>query len=194
MVLILENKSGFAGFVVRNWIVLAVIVVVALFSIGEYNSMNAGRVNVDSKYAQVDNEFQRRAELIPKLVNIVKGYSKHEDKVLTAVTQARAGAVSAKTPGEIDAANAQLSSAFNLVVESYPNLKANEQFTALFRENTGSDNRITTAKRDYNNAVASYNLKLTSFPANIFAGIFNFQQRELFKADADAKANPKVEF
>ena len=178
----------------KNPILVAVLVILCIVTATQYNSLNASSVNVDRQFAQADNELNRRAELIPKLVNIVKGYAAHENKVLTAVTEARSGVSSAKTPDQLDAANAKLTSTFNMVVESYPNLKADKQFMALFRENVESDNRITQAKRDYNNATTAYNLKVTSFPANIFAKIFAFEKRDVFKTDEAAKANPKVEF
>lgn len=179
-------------------IAVAIAVFIGLASIiGCYNSLVNANVAVDHAASQVEVDLQRRGDLIPNLVNTVKGYTKHENGTLVAVTEARAKLQDAKTLKEKDAANTELSSALNrlmMVQENYPNLKADKHYTDLMRELAGTENRIKKSRKNYNDTTAKYNAKVQHFPTNIFAGMFGFQTRDLFQADEDAKTNPKVEF
>jgi LemA protein len=180
-----------------KWIIAGVFVVLALFCVGEYNGMQSSKVNVDTQWSQVENQMQRRYDLIPNLVNTVKGYSVHEEKAIQAVADARAKMGSAQTPVQKDEANTELNGALSrlmMVVENYPNLKADKQYTQLMNELAGTENRIAVARKDYVGAVRNYNLKVTTFPGNMFANVFGFQTMEQFKADDNAKSAPKVEF
>ena len=164
---------------------------------GSYNSLVNANVTVDHAAAQVEVDLQRRGDLIPNLVNTVKGYTKHENGTLVAVTEARAKLQDAKTLQEKDAANTELSSALNrlmMVQENYPELKADKHYSDLMRELAGTENRIKKSRKKYNDVTAAYNAKVQHFPTNIIAGVFGFQPRDLFQADEGAKANPKVEF
>lgn len=162
-----------------------------------YNSLQTVKIEADAQYGQVENQIQRRADLIPNLVNTVKGYTKHEEKVLTEVTAARAKVSNAKGVEEMAAANNELSGALSrlmVVVESYPQLKSDAHFTELMREISGTENRIAVARKDYNAAVKEYNLAVSTLPKSIIAGFMGFAPRPQFEADAAAKTAPKVEF
>jgi len=180
------------------WIVIAIVVVFFIASIfSSYNSLVNAREDVNQSYSQIENQLQRRMDLIPNLVSTVKGYASHEKDVITSISNARANLASAKSPADKAAANDQLSGALNrllVVVENYPNLKANEEFTQLMDELAGTENRIAVARQDYNNAVATYNKKVQKFPGALVANLFGFKQKEYFKADTNAKETPKVDF
>lgn len=178
-------------------ILLAVLVAVGGGGISTYNGLKSARVEVDAQYGQVENQIQRRADLIPNLVNTVKGYMKYEENVLKEVTEARARVMGAKTPEDMAAANAELSGALGrliAVAENYPQLKANEHFTELMREIAGTENRISVARRDYNEAIKRYNVKVETFPGNLFAGMLGYSTMKQFAAEEAAHAVPKVEF
>lgn len=179
------------------WIVLAVVGVLILSCVGEYNGLQTSKVNVDAQWAQVENQMQRRYDLIPNLVNTVKGYASHEKETIQAIADARAKMGSAQTRVEKDEANTELNGALSrlmMVVENYPDLKANESFKQLMDELAGSENRIAVARRDYVNGVQKYNVKVSTFPGNIFANIFGFERLDQFKADEQAKTAPVVKF
>ena len=162
-------------------IIVAVIVIALIGSIaGSYNNLVKLRENVTSAQSVVETQLQRRADLIPNLVNTVKGYASHEEDVFTAVADARTALSGAKT---VDA-----------IAESYPDLKANENFINLQDELAGTENRISVARQDYNNAAKEYNTKIQSFPASIIAGLFHFEKADYFTATAEAATVPAVDF
>ena len=152
-------------------IIVAVIVIALIGSIaGSYNNLVKLRENVTSAQSVVETQLQRRADLIPNLVNTVKGYASHEEDVFTAVADARTALSGAKTVDELNSAQSQLDSAVSrllAIAESYPDLKANENFINLQDELAGTENRISVARQDYNNAAKEYNTKIQSFPASI---------------------------
>ncbi len=185
----------------KKWVPLIVIgsivLIIVLFAVSRYNSLVSGSESVDNKWAQVENQLQRRAELIPNLVNTVKGAAAHEKEIIDSVTQARAKLAGARGPEEAGKANGELTSALNrlmVVVENYPQIKANENFRALQDELAGTENRIATERMRYNDAVKDYNASIKRFPNNMFAGMFGFDGREYFQADAGAKNAPQVKF
>ena len=164
-----KKRKGVSGIVIA---IIAIIAVLAIFLIPSYNGLVKQKEQLDESYAQVQNVVQRRADLIPNLVNTVKGYSKHEKDTLTEVTQARAGIQNAKGPKELADANEQMSQAIrniNVVAESYPELKADKQFSQLMDELAGTENRISVERKNYNSEVKAYNTKVKSFPTSIFA-------------------------
>jgi LemA protein len=183
-------------------IVVLVLVVVLLAMGGKYigvrNDLVTRKEAVSAAWSQVDVALQRRADLIPNLVETVKGFAKHEEKAIDDVASARAALIGAKSPSQKIAANSQLDGALGrllVVVENYPNLKANENFLRLQDELAGSENRIATERRKYNETVQKYNTDIELFPQNIAASMFGFRREEAyFKADADARTAPKVKF
>ena len=179
-------------------IIPLVLALIMVFSgIGLYNSVKSAKIEVDTQYGQVENQIQRRADLIPNLVNTVKGYMQYEEKVLTEVTAARAKVAGAASPEEIAAADQELTGALGrllAVVENYPTLKSDAHFTELMREIAGSENRIAVARRDYNNAIREYNITVSTFPGNIFAGMMGYGLLAPFAADEAAHNVPQVAF
>jgi LemA protein len=178
--------------------VIVIIILIFLFSVlGTYNRLVALDEGVKTAWSQVENQLQRRMDLIPNYVETVKGYAKHEREVLTEVTKARAKVAGAGSIEGKIAANNELSSALArllVVVERYPDLKANQNFIRLQDELAGTENRIAVERRRYNEAVRVYNTKIRSFPTNIMAGMFGFGRADLFQAPEAAKAPPKVKF
>ncbi|MFA4871127.1 MAG: LemA family protein [Pedobacter sp.] len=186
-------------------IVGALALVVSMSGCG-YNSMVSLDEGVKAKWNQVETQYQRRSDLIPNLVNTVKGAAKFEQSTLTAVTEARAKATQVTvdpdklTPENIEkfqAAQGQVSQALGrlmMITENYPQLKATEQFRDVSAELAGTENRIAVARKDFNEAVQTYNTKVRSFPTNLTAGLFGFKQKTGFKAEAGAEKAPKVEF
>ena len=179
-------------------ITVLMVVVLAVGSVfGFYNGMVSANENVDSKWSQVDNQLQRRSDLIPNLVNTVKGYASHEKEVFQSVSDARAKMAGAQSVGDKLAANTELNSALSrllAVAENYPQLKADQNFRQLQDELSGTENRIAVARKDYNDAVQSYNTKIKSLPYSLFAGALGFTARDYFKVEETAKAVPKVQF
>lgn len=182
-------------------IILAVIlvIVIAFGSViaGSYNNLVRLDEETNAQWAQIDNQLQRRADLIPNLVSTVKGFAAQEENVLLGVTQARSRLETARTPGELAEADAQLTTALerlNVVVEAYPELKSNENFIRLQDELAGTENRIAVSRMDYNESVRKLNDKVRSFPTNIIAGMFGFDQREYFEVSEQAKEVPQVNF
>jgi LemA protein len=183
-------------------IVLGVVVLLALILggslMGSRNDLVTEREAIHGAWAQVDSVLQRRLDLIPNLVETVKGSAAHEEKVIGEVTAARAAMMGARTPQERIQENARLDSALGrlmVVVENYPNIKANENFLKLQDELAGTENRIAVERRKYNEVVQKYNTDIALFPKNIAAGMFGFQREDAyFKADTAAKEAPKVKF
>lgn len=183
-------------------VVLGVLVLAGLLLGGSLmssrNDLVAEREAIHGSWAQVDAALQRRLDLIPNLVETVKGSAAHEEKVVGEVTEARAAMMGAKTPQERIQANNQLDGALGrlmVVVENYPNIKANENFLHLQDELAGTENRINVERRKYNETVQKYNTDIALFPKNIAAGMFGFQREDAyFKADTAAKEAPKVKF
>ncbi len=177
---------------------LIAVVILAVTFIGMYNGLIAKHENIIAKWAQVENQLQRRNDLIPNLVNSVKGYTSHEKTVLENITVARSQWAGARTLEEkvkaasaTDAALARLL----LVVENYPNLKADQTFLKLMDELSGTENRIAVERMRYNEAVRDYNIAVRTFPGNIIAGSFGLHPAtEYFKAEEKAKAVPEVKF
>ena len=162
-----------------------------------YNTFVSQEETVKTQWAQVENQLQRRNDLIPNLVETVKGYAAHEEGVFKDIADARAKLVAAKSPDEtIAAANQQTSALGRLLAisESYPQLKANEQFNRLSDELAGTENRIAVERMRYNEAVQKYNTSRRQFPANITAKMFGFKEYPLFQAPPEAKQVPKVNF
>ena len=182
-------------------IVLAVIafLAISLYSLvaGNYNKFVKMDVGIKAAWSQVENQLQRRYDLIPNLVETVKGYAKQEKDVLVEVTNARSRVGGAGTVPDKIAANNELSSALSrlmVVVERYPDLKSNQNFLKLQDELAGTENRIAVERMRYNDAVKIYNQAIRTFPANIIAGIFGFKDAAFFEAPKEAKAAPKVKF
>lgn len=178
-------------------VIVIILVVIALLFIPKYNSLVTAEENVDSKWAQVENQLQRRFDLIPNLVESVKGYANHEQEVITSITEARAQMGSANSPQEQAVANDALTGALSrllVVVENYPNLKADANFRQLMDELAGTENRLAVAREDYNNEVQQFNKHVKRFPGNLVAGMFGFEQKEYFKAAAGADKAPSIDF
>lgn len=186
----------------KGWIIIGVIILVVIIAAshgcGTYNQIVTLDENVETAWSQVENVLQRRNDLIPNLVNTVKGYASHEEEVLTKVTEARARVGGAATRPEKIAANNQLAAALSrllLVVERYPDLKANQNFLSLQDELAGTENRIAVERRRYNEAVKGYNTYVRRFPNNLIASIFGYSKEDVyFKAEEGAKEVPKVDF
>ena len=186
----------------RNLIIAIVVILVVVFSLfsflkGTYNNFVSLDEAVKASWAQVENQLQRRYDLIPNLVETVKGYAKQEKDVLVEVTNARARVGGAtNVPDKINANN-ELSGALSrllVVVEKYPDLKSNQNFIRLQDELAGTENRIAVERKRYNDTVRTYNVAIRSFPANMLAGMFGFQKATFFEAPAAAKAAPQVKF
>ena len=183
-------------------VVIGVIVLAALgvfgWAMGSKNTLVTERESVNAAFAQVDVALQRRADLIPNLVETVKGFAKQEQAVIKEVTDARAALGGARTPSEKIAANGQLDGALSrllVVVENYPQLKSNENFLRLQDELAGTENRIAVERRKYNETVQKYNTDIELFPKNIAASIWGFKREDAyFQADAASKQAPKVKF
>ena len=190
------SKGTIIGLLVLG-VVLLLIFILAVVSIGTYNSLVSKEVEVDKSWSEVDNQLMRRSDLIPNYVETVKGYAAHENELFTNIANARAKlAGAANVPDKISAAN-ELSgflSRLLVIVENYPQLKANENFMKLQDELAGTENRISVARTRYNQAVQAFNTSVRSFPSNLIAGIFNFQKKEFFEAPESAKTVPQVKF
>lgn len=178
--------------------IVAVIGILAAIVAGMYNGFVSAEESLKNAQSQVGVQLQRRADLIPNFVATVKGYSDYEQSTLTAVTEARASVGKAQTVAEQQAAGTELDKAIsvwvNAVTEAYPDLKADAQYVALQDELAGTENRVATARKDYNKVAESYNLKIRRFPSNIFAGMFGFQKADYFEADDSASTVPSVDF
>jgi LemA protein len=181
-----------------GWIILIILVVLIASLVGMYNGLVGLRNRVKNAWSQIDVQLKRRHDLIPNLVETAKGYVQHERGTLEEITKARARAMDAGTVGEKAKAETDLSGAlgrFMLVVENYPNLKANQNFLALQEELTSTENKIAFARQSYNDSVLFYNNKIQMFPSNLIANFFNFVKEEFFEVEEPSdKAVPKVSF
>ena len=186
----------------KPWqIILIVVAVLAVALVGytvkSYNGLVTLKQEVTQKESDIQTTLQRRADLIPNLVNTVKGYASHEESIMKEVSDARAALVGANNTGDQLAANEQMTSALNrllAIAENYPDLKANTNFIQLQDELSGTENRITQARRAYNDAVKTYNTKIQRFPTSLIAGIFNFEAFDYFQANEGAQEVPSVNF
>ena len=188
------------------WIVLGIVAVVLIWGVSAYNGLVTKEERVSSAWANVETVYQRRADLIPNLVNTVKGYAAHESQTLMEVTEARAKSTaisvdpSTATPEQMEAwmrAQSEVGSALGRLIaisENYPDLKANQNFLELQKQLEGTENRISTERRKYNEEVRNYNVKLRRFPTNIIAGMFGFEKRVMFESQEGAEVAPVVEF
>ena len=187
-------------------ITIAIVAVVLIWGVSGYNGLVSMDEGVQNKWADVETQYQRRADLIPNLVNTVKGYAAHEKETLEGVVKARSEATSVKVDPENMTAEqmAQYQKAQNgvssalskllLVVEKYPDLKANQNFLELQSQLEGTENRITVARRDFNGAAKEYNTAIRNFPKNILAGMFGFEKKAYFEAQEGAEKAPEVQF
>ena len=186
----------------KPWhIILIVVAVLAVALVGytvkSYIGLVTLKKEVTQKESDIQTTLQRRADLIPNLVNTVKGYASHEESIMKEVSDARAALVGANNTGDQLAANEQMTSALNrllAIAENYPDLKANTNFIQLQDELSGTENRITQARRAYNDAVKTYNTKIQRFPTSLIAGIFNFEAFDYFQANEGAQEVPSVNF
>ena len=190
-----------------GWIIpVALLVVIIMWAVSGYNGMVSMDESVQGKWADVETQYQRRADLIPNLVSTVKGYAAHESETLESVVKARSEASWVKvdpeniTPeklAEYQKAQSGVSSALGrlmVIVEKYPDLKANQNFLELQSQLEGTENRINVARRDFNEAAKQYNTSIRRFPKNIIAGMFGFEKKAYFEAEKGAEQAPKVEF
>lgn len=187
----MKNKLG---------VILAIVIVLAIVAVPfltSYNGFVNAEENVEQQYSQIENQLQRRADLIPNLVNTVKGYASHEKEVLTDIAEARSKLIGAKSVEDQANADASLSNALSrllVISERYPELKADKQFTQLMDELSGTENRIAVARKDYNDQVAVFNKKVRRFPGRIVASVAGFEKKEYFKAEQGADKAPNVDF
>ncbi len=187
-------------------VVLGVLAIIALWAMNCYNALVEGQEDVEAAWAQVENQYQRRADLVPNLVATVKGYAAHEEQTLEGVIAARAQATQVKVdPTQLtteqleafQAAQGELSQALGRLIaiaESYPDLKANENFRDLQVQLEGTENRIAVARQMFNETAKAYNQRVRRFPSNIIARLWSFERKAYFESDPEAKHAPKVEF
>ena len=189
-----------------SWIIIIVLVIAAIMSVSKYNTMVGMEEAVSEQWANVETQYQRRADLIPNLVSAVKGYAAHEKDVFESVTKARASATSvtidasnltAENIQKFQAAQGSLNSALSrllAVAERYPDLKANQNFLELQAQLEGTENRIAVERRRFNEQVKIYNTYIRKFPTNLVAGMFGFERQATFAADDGAEKVPEVKF
>lgn len=183
-----------------NYVVIAVIVVLVLlilYVISTYNGLVSLRNKKDDQWAQIDVQLKRRADLIPNLVEIVKGYAKHESETLEKVIEARNTYMTAKTPEDEMKASGEVTQALNKLLalsEAYPELKANQNFLGLQQDVSDTEDKISYARQFYNDSVLTYNNKVQMFPSNIIAGMFNFTKATFFEVSDSDKEAPKISF
>lgn len=177
--------------------VIAFIVIILIIAISSYNGIVSKNEAVDSALSDLDVMLQRRADLVPNLVSTVKGYTNHETEIIDKVTEARTKLVNANSIEEKSTANNELSNSLNalmVVVENYPDLKSSANFIQLSDELAGTENRIAVARKDYNNAVKTFNTAIIKFPSNIFANMFGFEKATYFEAEESSLEVPSVSF
>jgi LemA protein len=178
-------------------ILIAVLVLLALYAVVTYNGLVSLRNRIENAWAQIDVQLKRRYDLIPNLVETVKGYAAHERETLDAVIQARNAGMNAQGPHDQAQAENMISGALKSLFalsEAYPDLKANQNFAQLQEELTGTEGRIAYARQFYNDTVYKYNTKIQSFPSNVLANMFRFSEREYFQADDESRGPTQVSF
>jgi len=178
-------------------VIVVIILLVIIYLVAAYNGLIRRRNQIENAWSQIDVQLKRRHDLIPNLVETVKGYAAHEKSTLDAVIQARNAAVAAPTPGATAVAEGQLTGALRQLFalgEAYPDLKANQNFLALQEELSATEGRVAYARQFYNDSVLEYNNKLQQFPTVYYAKILNFERREYFETDEAARETPAVEF
>ena len=178
-------------------VIVVLVVLLALYAIITYNGLVGLRNRIENAWAQIDVQLKRRYDLIPNLVETVKGYASHERETLDAVITARNAGINATGPEQQAAAENQLTGALKSLFalsEAYPDLKANQNFSQLQEELTGTEGRIAYARQFYNDTVYRYNTKIQSFPSNVLAGSFRFSEREYFQADDESRGPTQVSF
>jgi LemA protein len=178
-------------------VILVIVVLAVIGGIASYNRFVSQKNLIKDAWANIDTELRRRYDLIPNLVETVKGYAAHERQVFENVTQARANAINAQGPAQQAEAENVLSGALKslfAVAEAYPELKANQNFLSLQEELTSTEDRVAYARQFYNDSVLSYNNKLQTFPRNVIAGMFNFEKREYFEGEPEATGPVRVQF
>ncbi len=179
-------------------IVIGILIIAAFAAVGIYNSLVGLRNQADNAWSQIDVQLKRRHDLIPNLVETAKGYMQHERQTFESITEARSRAMGAKSVAEASRAEGALTEAlskFMLVVENYPDLKANQNFLALQETLTSTENKIAFSRQAYNDAILFYNNKLQMFPSNIVGGMFSFAKRDYFEIESPAeRETPKVSF
>ena len=179
------------------WIPLGIIAILVLWFVGTYNSLVRLDNSVEEKWAQVENQYQRRIDLIPNLVETVKGFASHEKNLFTEITKLRSQWSNAQTRTEQTTAAQGLESAVSrllLVAENYPQLKSNENFLALQSQLEGTENRVATERKRYNEDVLAFNTKIRTFPSSLIAGMFGYQKKDYFQSDEGADQVPQVQF
>lgn len=181
-----------------GFIILAIVVIIIVTIIGMYNGLVQSRIKVDNAWSQIDVQLQRRFDLIPNFVETVKGYMSHEKETFEKIAALRTSWANAESVSDKAKLDGELSTTLKTIMavsESYPELKANQNFSELSEELRNTENKISFARQFYNDSVTMYNTKLQVFPSNIIAGMFNFTPRDLFKAESDeARKNVKVDF
>ena len=178
-------------------ILLGIVGILAVILVPSYNNFVQLEEDVNQSYSQIENQLQRRLDLIPNLVETVKGFAEQEQEVIQSVTEARSNLAGAGSVQEQAQADAELSGALSrllVVVENYPELRSSENFQQLSDELAGTENRIAVARQDYNTAVAEFNRRVRSFPGNMVAGVFGFDEKQYFEADPEATEVPEVDF
>lgn len=179
------------------WIVIGIVVLLAVYVVGTYNVLITLRVRIEEAFSGIDVQLKRRADLIPNLVETVKGYAKHEKEVFENVTKARSALMSAdntKTKAEADNMLTGALKSLFAVAEAYPDLKANTNFQDLQRQLEDTEDKVAYSRQFYNSNVQDYNTKIQLFPSNLIAGIFNFQKYDFFEAEEQERKNIEVKF
>lgn len=177
-------------------VVIAVVLVAVFIPVSSYNGLVSLQAKVEEQSSDIDAQLQRRADLIPNLVSTVKSYTKHEEKVFTALSEARQSLMSAKSMEEKAEADQELKTALNNVIaiaEAYPELKSSELYVSMMDDLEGCENRISYARKEYNGAAKTYNTRCRTFPSAIFAGLFGFEQVSYFEASEGADTVPSVD-
>lgn len=181
-----------------GWVILVIVILLVLWVIGQYNGLISLNQKVKNAWSQIDVQLQRRFDLIPNLLETVKGYMKHEGDVLTKVAELRSAWANATTVHEKSELDSELSQSLKTIMavsENYPDLKASQNFSELQEELQNTENKISFSRQFYNDSVTKYNTKLKLFPTNLIAQMFNFTEEELFKVDSEeARKNVKVQF
>lgn len=179
------------------WVIGIIVVIGLLFFVSKYNSLVKGEESIEGSWAQVENQLQRRFDLIPNLVETTKGYAAYEEQIFTDIANARTKYGGASTVSEQAEVSNELTSALNrllVIVENYPDLKANKQFIQLMDELAGTENRLAVARQDYNEVVRSFNSDVRTFPGNVVAGILGIEKKNYFEATEGAETTPTVDF